>query len=208
MLPASFIVIAILLRFLAGASYFRATWQGRAQPNLVSWSFWSITALIAFVIQLTNGAGPSAFITLAIGLSPIAVCIAALYKRTCVTTLGRLDKWCIVLTSGGILLWVVSKDPLTMLYMSMVADFFSNLPTIKKAYRMPHTEHAAAYGLSVLSMTVALLTASNWQLTTWLFSAYILCINLIIVLSITVFSKFSFIWPIRQRMNAYEESGS
>lgn len=189
MLPADFIFLAIGLRLASGASYLYATWHGKARPSLVSWSFWSLTALIAFVIELSKGSGRGALITLAIGISPLAVCIAALYRRTAVTELTRLDKWCIALTLAGIALWLSSKNPLTMLYMSIVADVCSNLPTLRKAYRAPHTEHATAYALTITSMTVALLTISDWRLMNWLFSAYILAINVAIVLTITVFSK-------------------
>lgn len=177
MLPAVFIVVAVLLRLSSGASYFRATWQGKAQPSLVSWFFWSVTALIAFAVQLIKGAGPSAFVTLAIGLSPIAVCAAALYKGAYKTGFSRSDKWCIALTLLGIGLWLASKNPLIALLMSIAADIFSSIPTILKSYRTPHTEHPLAYVLSVCSMTITLLTIRDWHVTNWLFTAYILLIN-------------------------------
>ncbi|HEU4914302.1 MAG TPA: hypothetical protein VFT16_02740 [Candidatus Saccharimonadales bacterium] len=202
MLPSGFIVFAIILRFMAGASYFKATWQGKARPNLVSWSLWSLTALLAFGIQLLQGAGTSALITLAIGVSPIAVCIAALHRHTYAKTFSRLDKYCMVLTVAGLLLWLASKDPLTVLLMGIVADLFSNIPTVKKAYQAPHTEHATAYCLSALSMLVALLTIQDWQLTSWLFTAYILCINIVIFLVITLGNKLTLPGLLQQKQNA------
>lgn len=189
MLPIGFIIIAILLRLWSGASYFRATLKGTAQPSIVSWSFWSLTALIAFVVQLTRGSGPEAFVTLAIGLSPIAVCIAALYKGAYKTSLQKSDKWCIALTTLGIVLWIISKNPLMALYMSILADIFSSIPTILKSYRRPESEHPTAYFLSVISMALTLLTVTNWQITNWLFTAYILAINCTYLFAIFVLSK-------------------
>jgi hypothetical protein len=208
MLPTSFIIFAILLRLASGASYLRATWKGKARPNLVSWFFWSLTALIAFTVQLIKGAGPEAVVTLAIGLSPIAVCLAALYRRSYVTTLSRSDKWCAALTLVGILLWLASKNPLTALLMSILADMFSNIPTLLKSYRAPHTEHATAYGISIASMLVTLLTITNWQPTNWLFPAYILGINGMVVLTITMLSKVSLPWMDSWQSGtlAYEEA--
>ncbi len=193
MLPGSFVVIAILLRLASGASYFNAIWRGKAQPSLVSWLSWSVTALIAFAVQLIQGAGPEAFVTLAIGLSPVAVCAVAIYKRAYVTTLSRTDKRCITLTVIGILLWLASKDPLTALFMSILADIFSNIPTFLKGCRAPHTEHASTYAISVVSMVITLLTITDWQLTNWLFPAYILIVNAVNVLAITTLSKLR--WP-------------
>jgi hypothetical protein len=190
MLPAGFTVIAILLRFLSGMSYFKATWQGRAQPSLVSWSFWSITALIAFTVQMLKGGGTSAWVTLAIGISPIAVCAAALYRGAYQAGFSRSDKWCVFLTIVGILLWLISKNPLVALVMSILADIFSSIPTILKSWRAPHTEHPTAYALSIASMGLTLLTISNWAVTNWLFVAYILAINLTYVLTIYASRRF------------------
>ena len=190
MFPAGLIIAAILLRFASGASYFKATWQGRAQPSLVSWFFWSITALIAFAVQMLKGDGASAWVTLAIGLSPIAVCVAALYRGAYRTGLSSGDKWCIALTIMGILLWLVSKNPLTALVMSILADIFSSIPTILKSWRAPHTEYPIAYMLSIASMAITLLTITNWSITNWLFAAYILGINLTYVVTIFASRKF------------------
>ncbi|MET1033242.1 MAG: hypothetical protein ABWX94_01975 [Candidatus Saccharimonadales bacterium] len=189
MLPVGFIIIAVMLRLWSGASYFKATLNGTAQPSIVSWSFWSLTALIAFVVQLSRGSGPEAFVTLAIGLSPIAVCVAALYKGAYRTSLQKSDKWCIALTSLGIMLWIISKNPLMALYMSILADIFSSIPTILKSYRKPQSEHPAAYVLSVISMGITLLTVTNWQITNWLFTAYILAINCTYLFTIFILSK-------------------
>jgi len=186
MLPSVFIGVAVLLRLSSGASYLKATWQGKAQPSLVSWFFWSVTALIAFIVQLSKGAGPSAFVTLAIGLSPIAVCAAALYKGAYKTGFTRSDKWCVALTLLGIALWLISKNPLMALFMSIAADIFSSIPTILKSYRAPHTEHPLAYALSVCSMGITLLTIRDWHITNWLFTAYILSINVTYLVSIFI----------------------
>ena len=184
MLPAGLIIVAILLRLASGASYFKATWQGRAQPSLVSWFFWSVTALIAFAVQMLRGDGVTAWVTLAIGLSPIAVCVAALYRGAYKAGFSRSDKWCVALTFMGILLWLVSKNPLAALGMSILADIFSSIPTVLKSWRAPHTEYPLAYMLSIASMIITLLTVRDWAITNWLFAAYILGINLTYVVTI------------------------
>lgn len=190
MLPAGFIIVAILLRLASGASYFKATWQGRAQPSLVSWFFWSVTALIAFAVQIIKGDGVGAWVTLAIGLSPIAVCAAALYRRAYKAGFSQSDKWCIALTTLGIVLWLISKNPLAALIMSIVADIFSSIPTILKSWRAPHTEYPLAYMLSIAGMGIALLTVTNWVVTNWLFVAYIMAINITYVTTIFASKRF------------------
>lgn len=195
MLPSGFIVVAILLRFVAGASYLKATWQGRAKPSLVSWGLWSVTALIAFCVQMVRSPGPEAWVTLAIGLSPLAVCVAAIVKHGAHRTkLTPLDKWCAALAALGIVLWVVSRNPLIALLLSIAAEFISDIPTIVKSYRAPHTEHALTYFMSALSMAITLLTITTWQLTNWLFIAAILAVNITIALTIVLFSRIQLSW--------------
>jgi hypothetical protein len=53
---------------------------------------------------------------------------------------------------------VRTEVPLLALLMSIVADIFAHIPTLVKSDLTPHTESAAAYTLSVISMIVTLLT--------------------------------------------------
>lgn len=190
MLPSSFIVVAILLRLAGGASYVRATWQGKARPNLVSWFFWGLTALIACAVQIAKGVGGEVFVTLAIGISPIVVCLVGLHRGAYTISLSRIDRWCGIIAIIGVILWLTSRNPLIALYISILADIASAIPTIVKSYRKPHTENSLAYTLSIISMAVTLLTVADWQLVHWLFTAYILAINVTFVLTITLLSKF------------------
>lgn len=185
MLPAEFIVVAIFLRLLAGASYIVAILQGKARPNLVSWFFWGFTALLAFAVQLYEGAGAPALITLAIGISPIIVVGLAVAKGMHKAKFTATDKWCAAFTAAGIVLWLATKDPLVALLMAVAVDYASSVPTIVKLYKQPGSERALPYGISIAAMAVALLTVRDWQLANWLFSAYILWINVHFVTLIT-----------------------
>lgn len=178
MLPSGFIVLAIGLRLLSGASYIAAIIKGRARPNLVSWFFWGFTALIAFALQIYQGVGASALITLTIGLGPVLVFALAIYRGMHKETFSAVDKVCAALTVVGIALWLLTKNPLVALCMSIMVDFVSGIPTIVKCYARPHTEHALPYGLSIASMVITLLTIHNWRPINWLFPAYILVTNL------------------------------
>ena len=178
MLSPSFIIFAILLRLLSGASYMSAVLRGKARPSLVSWSFWAITAIIAFIVQLCRHNGWPSLITLAIGIGPTAVVILALYKGKYDRQFTRLDQLCTALTIIGIVAWLCTKQPLVALGMSIVVDILASVPTIVKCYRRPYTEHTHAYVLSIISMGLTLLTVDHWhEITAWAFSAYILCID-------------------------------
>ena len=44
----------------------------------MSWSLWGLTAMIAFLAQLTGGAGEEALVTFVLGVTPLVVCVLAL----------------------------------------------------------------------------------------------------------------------------------
>jgi hypothetical protein len=181
MLASGFIAVAILLRLMAGGGYLISTLRGKAKPNIVSWSLWSLTALIAFAAQICKGGGSEALVTLAIASGPLAVIAVAVLKGAQSLKLTRLDVWCLSLAIAGIILWIRTKDPLLALLMSIVADILASIPTVVKSYLTPQTESAAAYSLSIISMIVTLLTVRQWNVMSWAFPLYILIINLTFV---------------------------
>jgi hypothetical protein len=186
MLPSDFIIVAIVLRLAGGAKYLLSTLRGKAQPNIVSWSLWSLTALIAFASQISSkGVGAEALVTLAIGIGPLAVVVAGLVKGAHkLSVLTRLDVLCLVLALVGVILWIKTSDLLLALLMSIVADIISSIPTVAKSYRAPKSESASAYSLTIVSMVVTLLTLQQWGVMNWAFPLYILAINLTFVMLI------------------------
>ena len=179
---------------MAGGGYLISTLRGKAKPNIVSWSLWSLTALIAFAAQICKGGGSEALVTLAIAFGPLAVIAVAVLKGAQSLTLTRLDVWCLSLAIAGIILWIRTKDPLLALLMSIVADILASIPTVVKSYLTPQTESAAAYSLSIISMIVTLLTIRQWNVMSWAFPLYILVINLTFVTLILLPKRLRYHW--------------
>jgi hypothetical protein len=193
MLASGFIAVAILLRLMSDGGYLISTLRGKAKPNIVSWSLWSLTALIAFAAQICKGGGFEALVTLAIAIGPLAVVAVAVLKGARSLRLTRLDVGCLSLAIAGIILWIKTKDPLLALLMSIVADIFASIPTVVKSYLTPQTESAAAYSLSIISMIVTLLTIRQWNVMSWAFPLYILVINLTFVTLISLPNRLRYL---------------
>jgi len=132
MLASGFIAVAVLLRLMGDGGYLISTVRGKAKPNIVSWSLWGLTALIAFAAQLCQGGGLEILVTLAIAAGPLAVTAAAVLKGAHSLRLTRLDVWCLALALAGIILLVRTDDPLLALLMSIAADIFASMPTVVK----------------------------------------------------------------------------
>lgn len=177
MLPIWFVYIAAAIRLIGGVAYLRATLSGRAQPNPVSWLLWGIVPLIAFAAELVAGVGIVAIVTLALGVSPLMVFAAAIYKNHRSFQLTGFNLLCAIVAVVGIIIWITTQQPELAIAAMIVADFFSSLPTVKKAWQKPKTEFPPTYLLSATSMLITLLTISSWSFAASAFPIYVLILN-------------------------------
>lgn len=180
-MPLWFIYIAALLRLTGGAAYIRATINGNAKPNPVSWLLWSLTPLISFFAGLSDGFDTLLIVTLATGVSPLLVFFIAIFKNPRSLRFNKLNVSCFVIALSGIGLWTVTDHPLLAIFLAITADIVSALPTLAKIIRQPYSEYTPTYMISAMSMVIAILAADSYSPLTLTFPVYVLTINLIIV---------------------------
>ena len=186
-LPIWFIYVAAILRLYGGMAYLKATLSGRAKPKAVSWLIWAMIPLITFFIELSAGVGPIAIVTLALGLSPLMVVIAAFKTDRKLFRADLLDIFCITIALLGIGFWVITQDTFTAIVVLIVADFISAIPTLRKTIHSPQSEYPFTYALSAFSMILALLATQEISFAAFAFPAYVLFINTLLV-SLIMFS--------------------
>jgi hypothetical protein len=179
MLGSEFLIFAVILRVLAGLDYLLATLKGQAQPNPVTWLFWGLAPLVAFVAQIQKTIEPSAWVTLALSVGPLLIFIISLTKRHR-WKVGFFDILCGASAGVGIVLWQITSDPILAITFGIVADILGGVPTIVKSYVAPSSEKATPYLLSVASMVLTLATIQSWRFIDYAFPVYILLINLLL----------------------------
>lgn len=180
MIAAEFVFLAILLRLLSGADYLYATWRGRVRPNAVTWFFWGIAPLIAFMAQLEEGVGMEAWMSLGLAVGPLTICAVSIIRRDARWRITWFDILCGGLAAVGLIFWRLTNDPIIAIWFAIAADIFGGVPTVIKMYKHPHTEKPFPYFLSMVSMIVTLLTITNWTVASAAFPIYILLINLLL----------------------------
>lgn len=181
MLPDGFIVLVIAMRLFGGLAYLRATARGRAHPELLSWFLWAMTPMIAFAAELSAGVGIVAYVTLALGISPLLVFLTAFIKRTGVMKVDRFNVLCVIFSIIGIVLWLTTSNPELAILLAIVADIASAVPTVRKIITSPETEYAPTYALSAAAMIIALFTIKEWDFAAYAFPLYVLTVNSFIV---------------------------
>lgn len=181
MLDSAFVIVAILLRLLAGADYLLATIRGAVKPNPVTWLFWGLSPMIAFAAQVQYGLLPSSWVTFALGMGPLLIFAITITKNKRQRwKVGPFDILCGICAFIGIILWQATSDPVLALTFGILADIIGGIPTVYKAYVKPQTEKALPYILSMTSMVVTMLTIHNWSYVNVGFTVYIFCINAVI----------------------------
>ncbi len=186
LLPKFFVFIAAGLRLLGGLAYFRATLSGRAKPNPLTWLLWAVTPLVTLAAGLVRGEADNMVVTLALAASPMLVFIAAMKTDPKLLKFDWLNLACIILTGLGVLLWIMTDNPILAIGLAIAADFISAVPTIIKTFKQPETEYAPTYFMSAIAMLMTLMTTPRWTLTNAAFVFYVMLINITLSTRITV----------------------
>ena len=94
-------VLAVSLNFVGYIPYIRDTLKGKTHPHAYSWFVWTYITVIVFALQLSDGGGAGAYVTL--GAVRHALGLLALSSYTFVTVLFPLT-WAIANTLFSITL--------------------------------------------------------------------------------------------------------
>lgn len=180
MLPFWVTYIAIALRLLGGAGYIRSTLRGRTKPNPITWFIWGLTAAVAFFAQLQAGVGTQAWMTCALAVGPLIIFGISIKTSRNAAHFTAFNLWCGLLALVGIVLWQVTDNALLAIACCIVADICGSIPTVRKAYRHPHSEAPTPYLCSIVSMVLTLLTLHTYTVAAVAFPLYIMWINIVI----------------------------
>jgi hypothetical protein len=174
MLDPRLVILAAVIEISGALTYAADTFQGRTQPNRVTWLLWTVVPFIGLAAQISEGVGWPALLTLAIGLGPATVLLASFLNKKAYWRVTRFDIICGILSVLAVVLWLITKTGLVAIALSITADLLASLPTILKAYRHPHTESANAYLAGIIGPALTLLTITQWDFANYGFSLYVL----------------------------------
>jgi len=174
MLDAKFVILAGVIAVASAAGYAFDTLRGRNQPNRVTWAMWTVVPMIAFAAQIGQGVGLQSVFTFAGGFGPLLVLIATFVNPKAYWRLTSFDLTCGLVSLAALVLWAITGKGLVALVLSVVADFFAAVPTIKKSYRVPVSESGYPFLFGVVAALITLLTIKEWTLANSAFGIYVL----------------------------------
>jgi hypothetical protein len=161
---ASLLLLALIV------PYIRSIVGGTTRPSAVSWFGWAFLFAIATAAQASKGIDWSLAVPFISTLSTTIIAFTALYMGRAMWT--RADGICIVLGALAIILWAITKEPLTAIVLSIIADFAVTLPTIVKTYQDPASEPSTLWILYVIGVTLELVATQQFTIYNLLFPVY------------------------------------
>lgn len=184
MLPEYFAVIGALINFAGGVSYVLATFKGQAKPNRMTWFLWALGPFIATAAQLKSGVGLSTFAVFVSGLLPFLVFCGSFVNKKAYWQLGWSDYGCGALAVLGLVLWVITEDPVMAIVFSILADTVAALPTLWKAWKYPETEDGLTFVLGFVGNFIALLAVQSLAFEAMGFQIYLCALTLAMCVAI------------------------
>jgi hypothetical protein len=164
-------IIAAAVNLAGFYPYIRDIFRGTTKPHPFTWLIWGLIGSIGFFAQLSAGAGAGAWTTLAGALACLLV--AALSFTRGDLRIVALDWWCAAGAMLGLVLWVLTKDPLLAVIFVVLTDALGFVPTFRKAYLRPNEETAFIYVTGAISFVLGMMALETYNITTLLYPLYI-----------------------------------
>jgi hypothetical protein len=178
------IFVGATAQLLGIATYILGTFRGDIKPNRVSWLLWSIVPLISTAASLSAGVGWVVLPVFMAGFGPFLVFICSFTNRESYWKLQKIDYICGALSLLALLLWAVTRQPVTVIAFSIIADAFASVPTIIKAWKDPATESVNPFAAGLFSSLTSFLIIKVWIFPAYAFQCYLILVNCSLVLAI------------------------
>lgn len=173
-------VVALIIGFVSYVPYLRNLIKGNTKPHAFTSFIWGLLTAIAFVAQISEGAGIAALATGAAALFCFIVFGFGLkYGKH---NIVPADWIFLLMALIAVVLWVTTDDPTSAVILITIADMLAFIPTFRKSWRMPYEETISTYALSSLKFILAIAALQTFNLATVLYPLSLVVTNAIFVI--------------------------
>ena len=168
-------VVATGIAFVSYVPYIRDILANKTKLHAFSWLVWGILTAISFAAQVTNNAGPGAWVMGFTAVVDLVIFTFALVKGK--KNIVMID-W-VVLTGAGLamFMWYITKTPLISVVLITLTDALGFAPTFRKSFVKPWEETLSTYALSGMKFVVAIFALESFSLVTGLYPVYLVLAN-------------------------------
>ena len=168
--------MAVIVGLLGYMYYIIGILKGEIKPHAFTWFVWGTLTSIAFFAQITDGAGPGAWVTGITALMSFVFMFIGLGASSRIYIV-RSDWYLLIATLISIPIWYFSGDPLFAVILITIIDAVAFAPTFRKAYFHPETENTNTYALSGIKFIFAIFALENITIVTALYPLSLVVAN-------------------------------
>lgn len=139
--------------------YVSSILRKETKPNRASWIIWNVTNIILLASYFAVGARSTIFLPIVYFINGLIVLILSF--RYGIYFWSRLDYVSLFIAGLSLIIWFLTKNPLTALLMNLTMDAVAYLPTIKKSYLDPDSESHIAWFFIFLGACLNLLAIDS-----------------------------------------------
>ena len=159
-------VITVLMTIPLFGVYLLDSLRGKITTHPFSWIVWTSINLIVFLAQVSDEAGPGAWMNGTVTL--ICLCIVFISLKNGFGNIKPLDIYVFVLCMAAIPVWVITDNAFYSLILVTSADFLACIPTFRKSWLKPYEEPVSFYALNAGRHGLSILAIAHYSLITTL----------------------------------------
>lgn len=151
---------SLVIASLSYLFYITDILRRKTKPHAFTWLVWAIVASTVYIIMLSEGAGPGAWIN---GYAALACGIIFLFALKYGERNIVMADW--LFLSGAIIaygIWLVTKQAIVSVILLAVIDILCFLPTFRKSYHKPAEETASMYWLTAIEYSLSVLAVERF----------------------------------------------
>ena len=160
-------MITVILGIVGYIPYLRDVLRGKTKPHVYTWFVWGLITLIICALQISDNAGPGAWVTLVAG--SISFSIFALGMRQGDKDITKSDTLFFVAALFALGLWLFAEQPVVAMILLVTVGMLGFVPTIRKSWNKPHTETISTYAINSFRHSLSVLALANYSILTSLF---------------------------------------
>lgn len=160
-------VITVVLGVVGYIPYLRNVLRGTTKPHVYTWFVWGSMTLIIFALQISDNAGPGAWVTLVTAI--LSLTIFALGMRQGDKDITKSDTLSFVAAIFALGLWLFAEQPVATTVLLVTVGMLGFIPTIRKSWNKPYTETISTYVINSFRQGLSFFALTNYSILTWLF---------------------------------------
>ena len=169
-------LFGIAITIIGYAAYISSVFKGKTKPHPFSWIIWATLTAIAFFAQVSDNAGPGAWITATTALISFAIVILA-YVKNSNQEITKSDWITFLAGLSAIPLWIITQTPLWSVILITLIDALGFYPTFRKTWFKPSEELPLHYIIAGLKFILALYALENFTMITALYPLSLVIMN-------------------------------